>query len=432
MERIRNEKGMTLIELVVSLLIAAIVFMAASTFLFSSTNFFSKTTNDDLDKMVSDQVYRLISDEIREADYFEISDVEKTLEANMHEFKVSDGKLFWDKKQAFNNDVYHNHQVKIKAKKIDATKIQLIVEMIRDNELSYSRKGSFNFRNIELLVNKNESTGIVAKDMVEIENCFLYYKSENVEVIEYTGTVEDEKYCKDSNNDKGPYNYNSTYKKGDFVTYQGEWYRAVMDITNVNQKPQTGFGWKKIKKTWDKKSSYLMGDVVMFENQYYECLVNLYKPTGNNPPATNDDWQLIDKPVIDDDYIAKVCRVEVIEYSGTVEDEKYCKNSINDKGQYNKKNKYEEGDFVLFNDILYRVTNEDEANSKGGPNNPGWKRIDKNYNLGSSYLEDDVVIYQNIYYECILDNFLIKPTNTTYWKKLYVPPSPDINEICDY
>ncbi|MEG0265749.1 MAG: prepilin-type N-terminal cleavage/methylation domain-containing protein [Erysipelotrichaceae bacterium] len=431
MERIRNEKGMTLIEIVVSLLIAAIVFMAASTFLFSSTNFFQRTTSEDLDKMLSDQVYRFISEEISDADYLEISDVEKGLEPNMHEFKIIDGKLYRDKKQVFTNDVYQNNQVKIKSKRIDATKVQLIVEMIRDEELSYSRKGVLNFKNIELLVNENKSNGIVAKDNQELENCFLYYKKEKVEVIQYTGTILDEKYCKDSSNDKGIYNYNDTYYKGDFVTYRGELYRAVMDINDVNQKPQTGFGWKKIQKTWDKSSSYLVGDVVIFENLYYECLINLYKPTGNNPPATNDDWQLIDNPVIDDDYIASVCRVQVIEYSGTVEDEKYCKNSRNDKGQYNKENEYEEGDFVLFNDILYRVTNEDEANEYE-PNHQGWKRIDKNYNLGSSYLEDDVVINKNIYYECIRDNYFKKPPNSSYWKRLYVQPSRDINELCDY
>ena len=78
-----------------------------------------------------------------------------------------------------------------------------------------------------------------------------------------------------------------SYTVGDYVTYQGQLYKVVMDIsmavTNgwLPGKPGLNF-WKKISESYDENSRYEQGDVISYNGKFYRsttAILNVWNPT---------------------------------------------------------------------------------------------------------------------------------------------------------
>lgn len=78
------------------------------------------------------------------------------------------------------------------------------------------------------------------------------------------------------------------YRKGDFVTLNGETWRLLGDYADITQEPPSAW-WKIIQEEWDARSYYENGDVVKYNEAYY---INIYNTVTfpNNAPDGAAAW----------------------------------------------------------------------------------------------------------------------------------------------
>lgn len=104
-----------------------------------------------------------------------------------------------------------------------------------------------------------------------------------------------------------------------------------------------------------------------------------------------------DKPSGGNDYIK----------SGTVADLIFNLNYDNSRGYFNSSFHYNKGDYVYYDGYWWMKNAKNDSPAKPGESGSAWERIDKNYRVGenSSYLKDDIVVYNGQYYKCVTDNY---------------------------
>jgi len=135
----KNNKGMTLVELVVSLAVAAILFASVSVILFTSFKAFNNINDSNQDKMIGDSVYILISDKIMTASKVSILSQQSLMINDTDTISISaNGTVVYNGVELYENTFYQNRTMTISITQYSSDKVSIYVSVYYDNKLSYS------------------------------------------------------------------------------------------------------------------------------------------------------------------------------------------------------------------------------------------------------------------------------------------------------
>lgn len=323
MNSMNNQKGFTLIELAVVMVISVILMGIAGSIFLSSTGFFSKVTISDQDKLALDKVAEFVIGEVKYATDVVVSDKQLTKDnysskadqenthnisdiESWHYFFVDQetGRLFHDSidKGVFHESYYSGRKLILVAKKYEFYRMDLNFSFIgRDNDETYQTSTSLILPNVQLQYqNDGIKTMFFHGKEVDSSNpgtgskgIFIYYKrdaiSKDSNIKENTGggtIAEQFKQCFTDENNKGEWNEKTVqslvpFSLGDFVyktNDKGEkvWYRFVA--------PDNGYYFTDPSKTQDQSWKYVYtensepseGDFNSFSNYYQGDVVRFF------------------------------------------------------------------------------------------------------------------------------------------------------------
>lgn len=349
----KDERGLTLIELVVVMVISVILMGIAGSIILSSTGFFTKVTISDQDKLATDKIVELVDGEIMYATNVIVSNKEPNeldiKGENWHYFKFEKGRLyigtvFYDSNQkiyrnseaaeALSDSYYNNRNLVVKAKGYsNSYRLDLTYFFNNaDDEEEYKTKSTIAFPNLKLqydsATTKKGWFDSVDYDSIDINFFYIYYNKTEVAVntddtSKYSGTVADHlDACKvESNDDKtackdwGEYSSipnKAKIKKGDFVKVtEGDivsWFRYTGEGGYSGSGPISSDGyWQLIyisnqksgeEGQWSSVASYYQGDVVRYPKGFKEDKNNekglIYYSSKENKGGTSDNYPNID------------------------------------------------------------------------------------------------------------------------------------------
>lgn len=314
--RIKNKKGFTLVEIIVSLAIFSAVLAVLGGIMVSGFNYFYETSSTDLNKRSVDELLDYVRGELLYATDVRVQD-EKPNEDNWYSFSIIDGQLhqFIEHKDKESEDLnifsnkafYNNNSLKMTAKAYEnSSRLDLKYILYDDKEELYTTRDT-----LELLNVKSVQTDAFADELVVGENELkIYYKkgkainkdnesgstdvpSENVS----TGTVADQIEWLNIFNVRYYENvYSETqFSRGDFIFYEGYWWRYIHNSTYQTHLAdyyiKNGF-LKKIDSNFAPNSYYEKGDVVFYPktNKYYKYKGDSVHASWSEGPSPNDGW----------------------------------------------------------------------------------------------------------------------------------------------
>lgn len=386
----RNKRGFTLIEIIVSLMIASIAMGIATTLILNSMGYFSKTASSDIDKQVLDGIKEYYQNELIYASDVRIS-IDKPDDSDWHWLYVKNGVCYRDDNYGYDgypdralytSDFYNNKYLKIEARGFDNYRLDIKLYLFKsqadadvDSKAVYKTATTIELLNFKQNLN---ITGTTSTPFSKENNTFdlanissegykIYYKTKQLDITTEE-TIDDDywtvggeyKRCKTSDNVKKWVELNEnndnheTYGVGTFVKYDNVWYRALKD-TNNTAIPTTSSDWKRIETKYNENSLYYKGDIVSLYNetlgkdQYYQLTGLAYTTPGSGPMQTPDFWSAgkdTVEEVMDTTGLKPTCNFgasadDKQSYTGTVADEFYCLNLPNGKNY---------SDYILKND----------------------------------------------------------------------------------
>ena len=301
-----------------------------------------------------------------------------------------------------------------------ATTIELLnmeSNIIADSTITpFEKKGNTrNLENPSVQVLENKGRGYI-----------LYYKGDLIHQSltpdegddnkdeNYFGTVADQMDCINSENKFGELQLGRLYMAGQYVsvtdpvTKKTTWYLCLVDIFVDQLGEVTGdssYRWKVIDGNFHSTSAYLVGDVVIYNNDYYRCIKDMRngdraKPTGDYNSETF--WKKIDKPTESnkrcDIYVAK-------DLTGTVANKI---DNIYDFPEFSETEGYGKQKFVKYNgDIWNKVLNGYPKSIPGIKDSDDniyvWQKIQLDWDETSGYIKTDRIRYDSKYFEAKVD-----------------------------
>ena len=325
----KNEKGFTLIEIIVSLAIGSIALFVAGSVLVNTFRLFGVYSDTTLRKRSLDNVVEYFRKELEySTDAWYVESFDKIPE-KLHSgdkwrcMYVEDGRLYWTNdatkqaKQLFSDGFYNGKENKLSISFTNVIRtsghtphnfINLYYSLFNSNE-KYDKEDTIHMSNLnetltdDLKVDANlQYHTFTSKQSLSSKK--LFYRSTNyssLETIEdvnptptpdpgdvtptYTYTVKDKLYLMTPYLNMGYYepeeshsadfndNYpiQSIYRAGDYVFYKGYWY-ILLESTNDNVAPDNPNScWEKLDENYDNNSGYVKGDIVRGrDGQYYK------------------------------------------------------------------------------------------------------------------------------------------------------------------
>ena len=462
-----KDKGFTLIEIIVSLMIASIAMVIATTLILNSMGYFNKTAVSDNDKQVLDSIKDYVQNELMyasdvtvQANYPTIQDATgETLDTGWHYLYVKGNQLYRDNNcetdftkavPVYGDDFYSNgRKLFIYARTFSDYRIDFKLYLTERNgeetdlvtsnpkisnqvyktsttiELLNVKGGNINLSQTDLnsLTSSDENNGIKVfykKDDLTI--------SKPLEDLDTNGTVADELNCDpDKENVKSWAEQlrenNGKFKKGDFVKYGDVIYRATKDSTNtVTPNESNNYMWKRIySPQWDQYSVYDKNDIVIYNNAYYICITAVSDGNNNSNPTNDDEnWKKATDEEVEEakkkHAEADYCGEEETGGKWTVGEEHLrCEQGekIVDFEKLNASNSnpktYVAGTFVRYNGVLYRAI-KTTTNTAIPPTGSDWKVITIDWSSASGYMRNDVVRFNGSYYRMIYYAGYIDPS----------------------
>ncbi len=312
-----NNKGMTLVEIIIVLVIASLTMVITGGILVNSLGYFDTSTKTSLDKQATDGIMDYISDEIQYATDVRISDGVPD-DRSWHVIHVENGKLYRDSKEVFNDDYYVNNRklvVEVRGFKINGYRLDMKVYFKKNNNSdAYKTSKTFeliNFNMNESIANSsiNYFENILTKTQLNQTNKLYYLKDDSIsddnddtdssDDYKNTGTVGDQiqmmKYWNmtyDLGTDRAyPDKSNQKYiRKYEFVYKDGYWWQLVDGDNNFVLDDEIGISYKfkKIDSKFSYDSAYEKGDIVIYNNEYYICTNNIINNVG--PSSSNKNY----------------------------------------------------------------------------------------------------------------------------------------------
>ncbi|RHM59463.1 prepilin-type N-terminal cleavage/methylation domain-containing protein [Coprobacillus sp. AF33-1AC] len=422
-----NNKGMTLVEIVIVLVIASLTMVITGGILVNSLGYFDTSTKTSLDKQATDGIMDYISDEITYATEVRVSNT-KPDDRSWHVIHVKEDKLYRDSKQVFNDDYYVNkRKLKIvvrgfkqngyrldmtvsfqKGEDKDVYKTSKTYELVNFNISTGSSATNF-FQNISDKTTLNDSTH---KLYYIVDDTVMDDNNDDNKDTTGDGTVADIVKNIDSTNYQGVYKQNQLYDRYDIVWYNGSWWQYISEWANGTVKPgdEGGACWKKLDRNFDIGSTYEYGDIVIYNNYYYKMISDKIYSTGHTPDYTSyKQWECLgridNKDVVDEvkkntytKYPSKTMKTNIVKnymsdakYNSTLQDSKK-----DDYDEYSSDKYYKKGSFIKmkslndedFYELWYACI---EKPGVPGVISSGWIRVENNYDQRSTYLQNDIV-----------------------------------------
>lgn len=448
-KRRMNNKGMTLVEIVIVLLIASIAMTITGGILINSLGYFQDTTELSTDKTTGDGVLDFIKSEIQ---YSTKVSVQKDIPSNddWHCLYVQNDQLYKDSDPVFTKtntkkgDYYGNRKLEIKTNcfnngyRMDM-EIYLNTGSGTNKETKYKVTHTFEFLNLKKDKNSGSTTTTVwntDKGTLSTDYKLWYIKDASAITPDTDdgkkddtdtdstgdGTVADIINNIDPSNYVGVYETKTggfLYEPGEIVWYDGDWWERVVKWNN--EAPGEDFSWKRLNKNYTanflegenkKYSSYEKGDIVIYNGYYYQATEDIggYSTESLWHTPGHAGWNTlgsVDDPAVvaivkQNKYTPKKiykCETVVNKYI------QYFKNS-NDLRDNTKKNydeydnliDYKENDIVKvrsdaasdFYDLWIKKFNF--GTGKGAPGTPqnGWVKISRYWSIDSSYVYGDM------------------------------------------
>lgn len=440
----RNKKGFTLIEIIVSIMIASIGMVIATTLILNSMGYFDKTAAADYDKQALDSVKNYVQDELMYASDVKLlnkfPDTENkkeewywlyvkddvlyrgnSVEINDIQNAVNTGTIYNKDVPVYNNDFYNKRKLQIDTTTYESYRVDFKFRLVDKSQTVYKTSTTIhllNFQNNEVAEPFTKKSESLINDGANTYK--IYYKKGEVydhKQVSQDGTVEDDILCKtDENTEKNDWNAEKTYAPGTFIEYpqnSNKWYMSIKTSEkSENPSLNTNGSWKYISKTWTENSSYMKNDIVEYPQnsyKYYQCQKDIFYDIENKINISDINyWHSIDANNIPE----HVCPVFVAEGDKTVGGEK--KRCPGPEKEWIKGETYNPGDYVkvLENgiEVWYRYIYHESMSYDMISTPPGsfdvtfnspWKKVDINWNDKSMYFTNDIVLYDNKYYQVI-------------------------------
>lgn len=326
----KNEKGFTLIEIIVSLAIGSIALLVAGSVMVNSFKLFGVYSDTTLRKRSLDNVVEFFRKELEYSTDAWYTDSFDKIPEEVHSgdkwrcMYIEDGRLYWSKdatktaKQLFSDGFYNGKDNKLSISFTNVIKssghvphnfITLYYSLFNSKE-NYDKEDTIHLSNLNEKLNEKLSVNAnlqyhVYSDKQSLENKKLYYRStsyssESVEDVDpsptpdsgdvtptYTYTVKDKMYMMTpylnrgyyepdgstdtSNGFTDRYPIQSIYRAGDYVFYKGYWYLLLESTSNNISPDDPNACWEKLDEHYDNTSSYARGDIIIAsDGQYYK------------------------------------------------------------------------------------------------------------------------------------------------------------------
>ena len=343
MDKKIGNKGFTLIEVIVSIAIGSIVLGVVLSIIVTSFNIFGSLSTSYLKKKSLDNIMSYVREELLNAHVVVIS--EKKPKGDDWKWLYVDNDMLYRgtnsmKEEApfLSYDYYNKHSLTDNSSKANKLAISLTVfrsptdnfrakfsYVLSNNDEKYSKEDTIKFSNIKASSSTSSYDGDITKitsdkqDYVLSNTLKLYYKgakssnSTDHQKGSYTHTIVDKLNImntylnrgyyvltsvsngQDENTDYFELPTNNSYRLGDFAYYEGYWWMKVKnDTSGVNNPPQATNGdasWQRLDENFTPASTYLKGDVIKYNNYYYQCNAN--KTSYQAPGSDNSIWKLL-------------------------------------------------------------------------------------------------------------------------------------------
>lgn len=309
----KDQRGMTLIELVVVMLIAVILMGIAGSLLMVSTQYYRDIVVSDTDKQSLDAISDLMRSDLLYASEIEIQEDPKT-EAGWEYYYISEqsnGRLYRNEttEHLYSSSFYNNRHLLVKTRAYEDYRMDLTLAYIDDQgETVYQTSQTMVLPNIKIKADQGADVLHPTEMTNETTGYYIYYRmGESIIEEQYGGTIADQLLCKEQDEhsrDMGNYDElanKNELKQGDFVYIlnafgEKEWYRFLLASGVSHARPGSSDGyWKRI--TSDEVqsgSNYFRGDIIYYTNQkgYKQAFVYtfdqpLYSSGGNKDISTN-------------------------------------------------------------------------------------------------------------------------------------------------
>ena len=400
-----NNKGMTLVEIVVVLLIASIIMTITGGILVNSLGYFDTTTKKSLDKQTLNGVLDFISNEITYATDVRVSNT-KPDDRDWHYLYVlkndkNKGRLYRDGKAVFDDDYYINNrdlQMDVRGFTTNGYRLDLTLKYLNGTEEVYSTKNTYELVNFN--INTTDKTTLfsnISSTTQLSENTKLYYikddsskgNSEN-DKTDSEITVAKQVECINTKNNRGDYVEGRHYSKGDIVFFEKEqcYYQCLQDMYSMGVGSDSSDG---------------------------------YAPDGFNGKQTY--WKYIGpKNTVTKD--VHNCDDISIRRTDTVLNklDQLTESQINSIPKYDvNKTDYKIGDYIYNEEKngikQYYLKVLDGSGGPGSSASSGWQILSRDWNKNSAYLKGDIVLYseaEDLGYLKAMQN-INKDNNPTTW-----------------
>ncbi|MGX8851356.1 PilW family protein [Amedibacillus sp. YH-ame10] len=459
-----NNKGFTLIEILVTLVITSIVMVVAGSIILNSFGYFNKTESADVNKFAVDKIADLIRDELAYASSVVVADEKPkaygdwyalSLNSEKHLIKTTYVGDDASELLLYTDDFYNNNILELKARCYKNDYRMDLSFAFLDNNNKEIYKTSHTLELINLKNNVFSSNGASEDQYSELLNIvgtrrIFYQKGTNPFVndtptIDSSGTVADEIHCKNeaitaledsASNNKGVWienawnNLGKQYVLGDFVQYpdkDGAWYRLEVATDAGSTRPDKSTNWKKISKDYSEASYYDYKDIIVYAGKYYQMIRTdggASDVLPNNPAAyavwkgpkdsAKDFIDLNDKETFPDYYNG--CNLE--KYQDTVNNKDDDPNLVIEEYKGNGHGSMNE--FVKYNGAVWMTVQNGDGNIAPGEKNKkgeyDWQKIQLNWDETSGYLKGDIIRYDGKFYLAKKDDFVgTEPTDKSIW-----------------
>ena len=419
MQTLKQNRGFTLVEIIVSIAIFSIVLAILGSVMVNGFKYFYQTSSTDLDKRSIDELANYVRNELIYATDVQITDTSPG--ENWYSFSVVDGKLHHydqdnhDLNILNNNEFYNYHKFKMTAKAYEnKNRLDLIFTMY-DNENLYTTKDTLELLNIESIV----VAPFAQENIIGDTDLRIYYKKDKKRVNQdingkLTGTVADRLIDLISySNSRGYYKKEYHYNKGDYVYFNDYWWYKNGGSANDDRAPNSpNGGWTKLTQEYPlgEYSWYYPGDIVIFNGRYLMChnrwnstsgsTHSFYYPLINTEVGQYDnyDWVEISKEEAQQKEYSNFYTNDITTITDKLPDSlKVTDTARNSIPEYRDSQKYVVGDYVRVREIntnYYHVYLKifNGNGSPGSSNLSGWQLLQNDYDAKSSYVKGDMVI----------------------------------------
>lgn len=407
MTRYRDQKGMTLIEIVIVLLISTIVMTLVGGMILSSMGYFSDEVVMDQDKEGLDDIATYVRHQLQYATDVRVAK-DKPSEEQWQWLSIKDGALYQNGKVLLSREYYQNRKIDIKVQGFDNYCLDIkFCYLDTFSKPVYQTKTSLELLNIKVAIDKDASykplENILEEVTINEENKLYYIKDpkfiDDGPIVDGDGTVVEQMRCLNNANHRGNFVLGMYYYKGDVAFYDGYYWMNVQKSDYFGNYPSSGRSWKKLDKYFDENSAYEVGDIVIYQkdNKRYKALKEMinWTPTPDSWNGSEGGyWQLVSDDTKDEGtckgLIAGQQIVTVRNKLDNVEEDKI--------EEYSNGEKYKIGNLVYVMDE--KTGNKEfylkvlEGNGKPGSNpSSGWQHLTRDYDSKSAYVEGDVVAY---------------------------------------